>query len=408
MKNLLFFYTIVLFILCKSSFTICYGQGIQFQKYQDSISNQYSNKIIFIEIYLKGCPHCEALVPILKENKVGLFYNKNFINYQIEANSPESVSLQKKYNITYPEFPLFLFFQNDSLIHIATPAEHTNKDTFIEEVIQHGQQALSPFFRMTNYANRFKNGEHDFSFLVNYAKATKVIKDNKTLHVLNDTFAQIITTPQDKTSQIGFYIIKRFINDFDNPLAAYFFDNLVLYQKQFGAQEVKEAGESILYYSLYGDPNRKHSVDFIKEIQKAMLKLGVSEKETANRTILKELESYFMEGRTIDAITRFNQYRLSTELNASTYAYFMQFFNEKSSDNTYLPEMQQWANDGVRLLKSDERNTAVEANIYYELAICYQKMGKRDVAKSIAQKSLQIATLAKIELKKYQQLYQQI
>jgi thioredoxin-related protein len=396
-------------LLLFSSFS--FAQGIIFQKIPLKTHWQKttaSTKPLFVEVYLKGCPHCESLAPILREKEVGDFFNKHFVSYQIEANAKESADLQKQFGITYPEFPIFLFFEKNTLVHIATPAEHTDKAAFIKEVLQHGRTALNPTQRTATYPQRFQEGERDLMFLINYAKTTKVFKDTKTLHLLNQHLANAITQPQDRLGQVGFYVLKRFMDDFQNPLSVFFFQNIVRYQQQYGAKEPKEAGETIIFHTLYGPRGDSLSVTEIQQMREAMVKLGVEANEAASRTLLKELEAYFRAANTIGAVHYFNQYRRNSVIDANTYAYLLRFFNEKATDLSYLPEMQQWANDGLQRLQPTEKNTQVEADFYYEWAECLRRMNKKEVAKSLAQKSLDLATLAKVDLKKYQNLLNQM
>ena len=104
-----------------------FGQGIKFQEGNFSqllTSARQQNKLLMVEIYLNGCPHCAALAPVLQEKKVGDLFNAAFVNAKIEANSTISKELQMQKGLTYPEFPLFFFFDaNGQLVHQAAPAE---------------------------------------------------------------------------------------------------------------------------------------------------------------------------------------------------------------------------------------------------------------------------------------------
>jgi len=363
-----------------------------------------TKKPLFVEIYLNGCPHCEALAPILNEKEVGAFYNKNYVSLKLEANSKESVDLQKERKIGYPEFPFFLFFdENGQLIHLAAPAEIPTKAEFINEVITHGKDALNPYIRAANYDARYQAGERDLKFLVGYAKAAKTFKNAKTLSKINASFASLFTKPEDLIAQSGFYILKRFIDDIANPMAKYFFLHVPEYTAKYGAKEVKEAGESIIFQSLYGPKSDSLSAEAIVEMREAMVKLGVPPNESAARTLLKELDAHIRTKNTSAAVTRFNAYRLAVKtLGAPDYAYLMRYFNEKSTDASYLPSMQQWADDALRNLKPEEKTSKPVADIYKELAEAYRIMGKKEVALPIAQKALAIAKTAKIDLKPYE------
>lgn len=176
---------------------------------------------------MNGCPHCEALAPVLTEKSVGDFFNANFISWKTEANSKESAAFQKSKGVTYPEFSIMFFFDfNGDLIHLVTPAERKTRAEFIEEVLSAGCTALDPKQRTGSYAARFKNGDCDLMFLINYGKYCKTIKDLGTLAEINDTLGKLLTSPQDITSQDGFYVLQRLINDVDNPLSAYFITHM--------------------------------------------------------------------------------------------------------------------------------------------------------------------------------------
>lgn len=369
-----------------------------------------AKKPIFLEIYLNGCPHCEAIKPILAEKEVGNFYNPRFINWKVEANSEESKALQKSLEITYPEFPMFIFLDAEGkLIHFATPSERSTKQDFVEEVISHGKIALNPSLRTETYAERFKKGERDLMFLINFGKYAKMRKDNQQLVAINDALAQIITQPADMTSQAGFYVLQRLVNDYENPLAQYFFNHLDEFRAKYPAKEVQEAGESILYQSLYGLKGDTYSVKLIQQMRESMEKLGVSPQAAASRTLLKELEAYFRSQNTLGAVKRFNEYRKSgVTVGAADYAYLMRYFNEKATESVYLPEMPLWAVDALNAVSPQEQTSALVADIYLELSVAYQKMNKKEMAISSIQKGLEIAKNAKVDTKKYEAQLQKL
>lgn len=366
------------------------------------------NKAIFVEVYLIGCPHCAALEPVLSEKAVGNVYNKSFINWRIEANSKESQAFQKSKGVSYPEFPLFFYLdKTGNLIHFAAPAEKPSRKEFIEEVISHANTALNPQLRASSYESRFKSGEKDVLFLINYGKYCKTLKDTLNLHKINTLLGNTLVSPDDIASPVGFYIIKRLIDDFDNPLAQYFFIHLDLFNSKFDKKEVKEAAESIIYFSLYG--SKLNSVDKIVQMREYMKLLGVAATDAESRTLLKELEAYFRAKNTNDAAQRFNAYRQSnTRIGVEDYAYLMHFFNEKAPDNSYLAFMPAWASDGLKKVTPEKANTQVVANVYYELAVAYLKQGNKAEALTNAQKALEIAKKAKIELKAYEDLKSQL
>ena len=384
------------------------GRGIRFlpstfQQAQQAAARQ--QKPLFIEVYLTGCPHCEALAPVLAEKLVGTFYNTHFVSWQVEANQAESKILQQKLHITFPEFPLFLFLGVDgTLQHVATPAEQTTRTAFMEEVLRHGQTALDPNQRSSAYSPRFEAGERDLGFLIQAGKYWKTTRDTLHLQVLNDAFAQRLVSEQEIVSPVGLYVLNRYINDFNNPLTKYFFTHLTQFKAKFPAKDVLEAGESVLYRSLYGPKVNQWSTADIIHMREAMVSLGTDPKQAMIRTLVPELDATVRAGKLATAIERVETFcRDNPSLDVSYYAYFMHFFNQKTTDTSYLGPMSQWAAAGFTQLKA-KPDPKLAASIYYELAIAQQKEGQRQAARENARKGLDLAKVSKIELKPYQQL----
>lgn len=361
-------------------------------------------KSLFIEIYLTGCPHCEALAPVLTEKEVGTFYNANFISWKTEANSADSKELQKLKNVTYPEFPILFYFDSEgTLMHMATPAEMPSRQSFIQEVIGLGRDALNPVKQTAKYQERFQAGDRDFQFLISYGKYARAVKDNNALTAITDAFALKLTTGADKMSQVGFYVIQRFVNDYNNPLAAYFFGNLAGYRSKYPEKDVKEAGEAIIFHSLYGAKGGSYSAADITRMREQMVALGVPAGEASSRTLMKEIDAYLKVGDTRGAMGVFDRYRqISTTISIADYAYILKYFNEKVKDNAYLEQAPVWAEAALRIAKPEEKQSKLAADLHYELADAYMKSNRKELALETARKALAIAKAAKIGVAKYE------
>ncbi|MPR35437.1 hypothetical protein GBK04_19290 [Cytophagaceae bacterium SJW1-29] len=389
----------LLLIFIATLSTSSHAQGIHFQEkgIDELIAEaKRQNKLAFVEIYLKGCPHCEALAPVLDEKKVGDFYDSTFVSAKYEANSPLSKALQEKKKILYSEFPLFLFFDGSGqLIHQGTPIDKPTRPEFIQEVLRHGHDALSPATRTSSYPARYAQGDRNLDFLINYARYAKTTRDTAQLAVLTQEFGKLFALPADLESQVGFFIISRFIDDMQNPMAQYFFSHLDTYRSKYGPQPVQQAGESVLYQSLYGrQTNTLPSTDIIA-IRKAMESLGTPAPIAAQRTILKELEAYFRENNTAAATARFDEYRASNAPKIIDYAYLMRFFNEKAPDNSYAASLVTWINDALKPFKPVALNRAEVAELYREQSEAYWRLGKKAEGKQAAEKAVAIAKIVK-------------
>ncbi len=382
------------------------SQGIYFQEKdidQLAAVAKQQGKSVFVEIYLKGCPHCEALAPVLEEKKVGDYFNPKFVSAKYEANTPLSKALQEKKKLHYPEFPLFFFFDAEgSLIHQASPSDKPTRPEFIEEVLHHASDALSPATRTSSYAARYQQGDRNLDFLINYAKYAKTTRDTLQTIALANEFGKIFTQPTDLESPYGFYIISRFINDFNNPMAQYFFRHLDTYRSKHGAKESQQAGENILFQSLYGKNSDALPSTEVVAMRKAMESLGVAPNVAGMRTILKELEAYFREKNTAAATTRFDEYQTDNFLRTTDYAYLVRFFNEKAPDNSYAQKLISWTDKALKAVRTDEQSKPEVAELHREQSEAYLRLGKKEEGKKAAEKGLAAAKIAKEKTETYE------
>ncbi|AYQ30781.1 thioredoxin family protein [Runella sp. SP2] len=386
--------------------TTVQGQGIQFfnGSYQGAVeAARRANKILFVEVYLNGCPHCAALAPILEEKKVGDFFNYQFVNFKLEANSEDSKILQQQKGLTYVEFPLFFFFdpRTGQLVHMAFPGERPNKNEAIEEVLKHGKNALDTTERTLAYSSRFSKGDRGLAFLINYAKYVKSMKDMDRLGTINTEIAKVMTKPSDLESKLGFYVLQRLIEDYKNPMAVYFFNNINKYKAKYPAKEVNDTGELILYYTLYGKRAAQMDVSEIVKIRQNMVKLGVAPAVASTRTILKEIEAYFRVKQTDKATARLNEHKKMSSMGLADYAYLVKYFNEHATDNTYVSSLVTWVDAGVKAAKPEEKKSQQVADLYLQRSKAFQRIGKKIEAKKDAQMALSVAQAAKLDTKPF-------
>jgi len=397
---------VLLLLLIIGQNAVSQAQGIQFlEKDIDQVvaAAKQQGKLVFVEINLKGCPHCESLAPVLQEKQVGDFFNSKFVSAKYEANSLLSKALQKKKKLHYPEFPLFFFFDADGqLIHQAAPSDKPNRPEFIEEVLRHASDALAPATRTSGYAARYQQGDRDLDFLINYAKYAKATRDTLQSTALADEFGQVFTQPADLESPYGFYIISRFISDFNNPMAQYFFQHLEPYRTKHGVRESQQAGENILFQSLFGKNSDNLTSEEVVAMRQAMESLGIAPNVAAMRTILKELEAFFREKNTAAATVRFDGYQADNFLRTTDYAYLLRFFNEKAPDNSYAEKLITWADKALKAVKPTEQNKPEVAELHREKSEAYLRLGKKEEGRKAAEKALAVAKLAKEKTETYE------
>ncbi len=115
------------------------SKGIQFESGSWNEVLQLAkkeNKLIFLDIYASWCGPCKLLKSRTFPNEiVGDFFNKNFINYALDAEKGEGVQLAGKFNIT--GYPTLLFVNGKGELIARTMGYHTP-----EQLLEIGQKII--------------------------------------------------------------------------------------------------------------------------------------------------------------------------------------------------------------------------------------------------------------------------
>lgn len=316
------------------------------------------DKPVFVEIYSESCHVCQSFIPIFKEEKVSDFYNKTFLNYRIEVNSPEFQSFVLGQKIFVPSLPLLLYFdQNRNLVHLATI--DANGDKLVEQ----GKLALDPDRRSASMKKRFEEGEKESQFLIDYALLSKVTMDT----VANRKAMEIYASQQPESSyasETNYLAIQKLLMDVENPLGKYFINHLSTYKQGRDPAEVKNVAENLIMSSLYSSFGNQYSSDKVKQMQDYMIKAEIDPQVARNRVLLPLINAYFRESTPKRAVELVNTHITQVPLKVPDYAYLLKHFNERSPDGSYVPSAEQWADNALKMAAPGSEE---EVNIRMEL-----------------------------------------
>jgi thioredoxin-related protein len=145
-----------------------FGQGIKFETsdFKSTLdSARKSNKPLFIDFYTDWCAPCKKMAKeIFPLNSVGEYFNRHFINIQVNAEKGEGVELARKFMVS--QYPTFLFVDhNENIIYRFSGTRDSIR------IISEGEKAvaLSEKISLLNtYKKQFVPGQNDKAFLRKY------------------------------------------------------------------------------------------------------------------------------------------------------------------------------------------------------------------------------------------------
>lgn len=126
-----------------------------------------ANKPVFFDGYAEWCPPCKYMITkVFTQDKVADFFNENFICIKVDLGKGEGKELSSKYKIQL--LPTFLILDADGKMIHRIVGRH-EAEPFIEMV----KQGLNPETSLAKQAERYKNGNREPQFLLNYFNELK-------------------------------------------------------------------------------------------------------------------------------------------------------------------------------------------------------------------------------------------
>lgn len=362
-----------------STLAVFAQEAIQFQElpFKELVAKaKKDNKIVFIDAYASWCGPCKMMERnVFTKKSIGDYYNSNFVNARFDMEKGEGREIAAKYGVR--SYPTYLFLNGDGEL-VSQNFGYMEESMFLTMA----QDINSPNNKKGSLKERFAKGEKDPEFLINIMK-------------LN--------------SSSDF--------DFAKKASERYFEN----KKK--TEEFTKDDVGLLFFFLKSTEDKNYKVfterkveiikflpeETYKEFDNQMKLAKVMEQsvDTQNKTINSE---YFMKtaeplvGKH-DAEVKLNQTKLSyyeqnanfPEYEKSALAYYRNteafepnellkaawIFSEHIKTQASLKKAAEWAEKSVMRGETSE-NT-------YILAKLYSLTGKKDMAKTYAEMSRNLA-----------------
>ncbi|MCB0518343.1 MAG: thioredoxin family protein [Lewinellaceae bacterium] len=176
-------------------------------------------KPIFVDAYAKWCGPCKRMAATtFKDESVGEFFNKNFINMKIDMEEGEGLTFRKKYPVS--AFPTLFFIDGKGeIIHKVVGGQT------VEGILQVGGFALGKVDYSREYAAEYEKGNREPELIFNYVKSLN--KSHKpSLGISNE----YLRSQEDLTTEFNL----RFIHEAAVEADSRIFGLLIKYQKEIG------------------------------------------------------------------------------------------------------------------------------------------------------------------------------
>ena len=160
-------------IICVLGVQLIGAQGIQFfsGNWKDVVAEAKSTgKPVFIDVYTSWCMPCKKMAKeTFTQKEVGDYFNVHFVNYQIDAEKGEGISIARQYKIT--AYPTCLFVLPDGkLVHSFLGFQT------VEQLLKQGRQAVKNTMLLPDLEKmdrEYQTGKRDKNFLIAYCGKRK-------------------------------------------------------------------------------------------------------------------------------------------------------------------------------------------------------------------------------------------
>lgn len=154
-------------------FTLCavlrlHGQGIEFfhGTWAEALEEaKKQDRVIFVDAYAVWCGPCKMMAQnVFPDEKVGAFYNRNFINMKLDMEQGEGLEFRKTYPVA--AFPTLFFIDADGKI-----VQQVRGAQDVNGFLDLGKKVMSKADRSGQYATEYEKGNRDPELVLKYVQA---------------------------------------------------------------------------------------------------------------------------------------------------------------------------------------------------------------------------------------------
>lgn len=350
-----------------------------------------ANKLIFIDCYTTWCGPCQWVARnIFPNDSVGQFFNEHFVSVKMDMEKGDGKNIASAYNVK--SYPSYLFLDTSGkVVHRFVGTMKASK------FIARAEEALDTLNRLGTLKKRYQNGDRDPAFLRQYIYSARRAREPNVTEIVDWYFTSL---PEDELlTTESFDVIQSFIFEMHRPG----FEKLYRHREKYIALVgSKKVNDKILYAALTKfneafkqEPGSKITEVDEKKYTEALAAVGALDFEGREALLSQQNVRYLKfsgdQNSYMNALKEYiPQYSWdkSQELNYHAWNVY-----ESTDKKEYLELALTWARRSVELKENCY-------NIDTYAAIC-QKLGHKKEALEYAEKALELAKNAKVDIKVY-------
>lgn len=363
---------ILLLLLIPLAYSLSGQSGIQFseQSWQKVLQQaEEEDKLIFLDAYTTWCGPCRMMdKDVFPDKALGKYYNKHFINAQVDMEGEEGLALGRKYKVK--AYPSLLFINGAGEVVHRLVGYHD-----AEQLLEAGEAAIDPEQNLKGLTDRFEAGEKDPDFLLKLAITRASAMEDGHMEALEAYF----DTQQDWGTPENMELLFTFADDLDSPLFEYLAQNRPDFELLFGKEAVVQKLQYLVNQTLYKQVGESFDLETVDQLYEKAYP-DVAEKLSARFRVdyyrMAGDQEEFLEA-TMNYLEDFGSDD-AMELNNAAWNFF-----ELVDDPAQLKKALAWA----------QRSVELEPGYYnYDtLASLYFKLGQKKKAVKTAKEAIRIA-----------------
>lgn len=194
------------------------AQGIEFfhGTWPEALAKAKSEeKLIFVDAFASWCGPCKRMAKETFPNeKVGAFFNANFLNLKIDMEKAENAEFAAKYPVS--SYPTLMFIDADGKIVLKEIGAKT-----VDQILETGKKAQGKNDKSVDFEKKYNDGNRDPKMLFDYVRALNAA-GKPSLKITNE----YLNTQQDLSSEFSLRFILEGAVEADSRV----FDQLVKYR----------------------------------------------------------------------------------------------------------------------------------------------------------------------------------